>query len=60
MIYDPEDVNMALREDLTLMYRADMQGWANGEMVGTVQQWVPLHEIHKATNGPDDFTRPSW
>lgn len=48
MIYDPDDVNMALREDLVLMYRtAD-------------DKWYPLHEIRKATNHPDDFTRPSW
>ena len=48
MIYDPDDVNMALREDLVLMY------------LGADQQWYPLHEIRKATNHPDDFTRPSW
>lgn len=48
MIYDPDDVKMALREDLALMYSED------GE------NWVPLHEIRKATNHPDDFTRPSW
>lgn len=52
MIYDPADVNMALREDLVLMYRAEDE---DGKT-----QWVPLREIRKATNHPDDFTRPSW
>lgn len=52
MIYDPDDVNMALREDLTLMYLAvDDDG---------NERWVPLHEVRKATNHPDDFTRPPW
>ena len=48
MIYDPEDVRMALREDLVLMY-SDGDG-----------NWLPMHEIRKASNYPDDFTRPSW
>jgi hypothetical protein len=60
MIYDPGDVNMALREDLVLMYRASVIGEANGQKVGEVEQWVPLDEIRKASNHPDDFTRPSW
>lgn len=53
MIYDPADIHMALREDLTLMYfRESADGSENG--------WYPLHEIRKATNHPDDYTRPSW
>jgi hypothetical protein len=52
MIYDPTDLNMALREDLTLMYLA-----AHDD--GT-QTWVPLHEVKKASNRPDDYTRPAW
>lgn len=61
MIYDPSDVNMALREaDLRLMYRAAVIGEVNGKPVGEVEQWVPLDEIRKASNHPDDFTRPEW
>jgi hypothetical protein len=60
MIYDPEDVNMALREDLVLMYRAVLVAESEGRDIGEVEQWVPLHEIRKASNHPDDFTRPSW
>jgi hypothetical protein len=52
MIYDPEDTNMALREDLVLMYlRAHDDG---------THTWTPLHEVRKASNHPNDFTRPSW
>lgn len=60
MIYDPDDVNMALREDLVLMYRGHVVGEVDGKPIGEVEQWFPLHEIRKATNHPDDFTRPSW
>jgi len=60
VIYDPTDKDMALREDLVLMHRVVFEGEANGKRTGTVEQWVPLHEVFKASNRPDDFTRPSW
>ena len=54
MIFDPADVNMALRTaDLRLMYR--------GIRSDGIVEWTPLDEIRKASNHPnDDFTRPSW
>jgi hypothetical protein len=60
VIYDPSDVNMALREDLVLMYRGVLDVEAEGKKVGEIEEWFPLHEIRKASNHPDDFTRPSW
>lgn len=54
MLRDPGDPDMALRTaDLRLMHRTIREG-------GTVE-WVPLDEIRKASNHPDDdFTRPAW
>jgi hypothetical protein len=59
MIYDPERTDMALREDLTLMWRTTLTGEADGKEVGQVEQWVPLDELKRPGN-PDDFTRPLW
>jgi RIO-like serine/threonine protein kinase len=55
MVFDPGDVNMAIRAgDLRLMYRAV------DEKTGMIE-WVPLDEIRKAQNHrDDDFTRPAW
>lgn len=54
MIFDPGDVNMALRTaDLRLLYRAHR---SDGKI-----EWVPLDEIRKPENHrDDDFTRPAW
>jgi hypothetical protein len=53
MIFDPADVNMALRTaDLRLMYRAIRNDG--------IVEWTPLDEIRKPSNHPDDFTRPAW
>lgn len=54
MIYDPQDLNMAMGEDGTLYYRTTELGDPNA----CAPEWAPLHEIKKPTEEP--FTRPAW
>lgn len=52
LLYDPQDLNMAMDENGVLYYRCAVLG----DEIPSAPEWAPLHEIKK----PTEFRRPEW